>query len=412
MRSLSIAFLVPHFNTPDQASSLRSPQIAFYLGDQGHHVTTLAPGVDQRNLQPFPEMKGKLFATYDLQHHVTLVRVRTLSDFRKSPLRRFLYDLVFAILAFLRMLVIRPLDVIIVSYPPSIMPLFAVILAKLRRVPIVFEVRDLVADALEESRYVKSSVFRRLAQLAEQIVVHASDHIITVSRGIQEILVKKGADPAKFTVIPLGYAQEVFDSADYSFDARDSFDWGDRFVVIYTGSLTPAYDIPTLLRAAERLSGHPDILFAIVGNGELRTGYQQFCEQRAMTNCQFIDYQPRKKLPAILTDANVGVHLFRNDPLWSYVLGNKTFDYLASGLPMIYAGTGDTADLIRTADAGIVITPEDDEGLANAILLLASQPQLVQRLGQNGKQHILSNYAVNDLLKRLDGVLARVVRPH
>lgn len=405
MRQRNIVLLLPHFNTPDQPSSLRSWQMVRHLAAQGHHVVAYAPGVDQRSLEPFPELKGKLYASYSLGENATLIRIRTISNFRSSPIRRLLYDLIYAVLTVLHLLFAPSIDMVIASYPPNILPFLAILLCRVRRIPFIFEVRDLVADALDESKFVKSGLFRRFAQFAEHVVVQHSDHIIPVSPGIKRILIDKGADPNKFTVIPLGYAQEVFDVVEQTFNVRERFGWQTKFVVIYTGALTPAYDLPTLLRAAQRLQQHPAIHIAIVGNGEMRAGYEQFCTTHGLTNCQFIDYQPRRLLPSILAAADVGVHLFRNNPIWSYVLGNKTFDYLASGLPMIYAGTGDTADLIQAAQAGIGVSPEHDEDLANAILLLATQPHLVSRMGENGSQHVRAHYCSSVLISRLDAVV-------
>lgn len=404
----NVLLLFPHFNSMQQASSLRSPQIAIALQKNGHNVTVFAPGVDQRTLEPYPEMAGKLYAKYDIEG-VRLIRTRTLSNFRKNPIRRLAYDVVFAVLTFVRALFLQRIDVVVAAYPPNVMPLFAYLLSRIRGVPLVFEVRDLVADALQESNYVKSSLFVRFAQFMEKFIVSKSAHIITVSNGIKDILVEKAADPSKFTIVPIGYAPEVFDTADYSFDPRNEFGWGDKFVAIYTGALTPAYDIPTLLRCAKRLKANTNILIAIVGGGELREEYMDYCKENGLDNCQFIDYQPRQRLPAILAGANVGVHLFRDNPLWSYVLGNKTFDYLASGLPMIYAGTGDTAILIETAEAGCSVTPEDDEALAQALLKFEYNREETKQAGERGRAHVLAHYNAWSLQDDFDKALRMVM---
>jgi glycosyltransferase involved in cell wall biosynthesis len=91
------------------------------------------------------------------------------------------------------------------------------------------------------------------------------------------------------------------------------------------------------------------------------------------------------------------------------VLGNKTFDYLASGLPMLYAGTGDTADLIIEAKAGIVVTPERDDELINAILWFKNNRTKAEAMGRNGYEFVTTHYNRHKLLERFEKVQLMVV---
>lgn len=403
---MNILLLFSHFNTLEQAGSLRSWQTARFLTKQGHNVTAFAPGVDQRSEELLPEMHGKLFAEYDIEG-VRLIRSYTLSKFRHSAKRRLAYDVVYAVLVFLRALIIRSLDIVVVSYPPNVMPAFAYLLAKIRRVPLILEMRDLVSDNLKASNYVKSSRFVTVVKRFERFTVNHSDHVIVVSNGMKKVLVSRNFNEVKISVVPLGYEPEAFEAAEYAWNPRDEFGWWDRFVVIFVGTLNLGSDIPTLLKSAERLQQHKDILFAIVGEGEMRSEYQKYCATRGLTNCQFIDYQPRRKIPVILSAANVAVLLLPDDPAWVCILSNKTFDYLGSKLPMIYAGRGDAAELIQEAQAGIVVPPEDDRSFAEAILRLKGNPAEAKAMGERGHSFVLSNYYMPNLLSDFEEILIR-----
>lgn len=404
---MNILLLFPHFNTLEQASSLRSWQIGRFLARQGHDVTVFAPGVDLRSGEAFPEMRGRLYSESDADG-ARLIRVRSVSHLRRSAKRRLAFEVVFAVLACLRALFVRKVDVVVVAYPPAVIPIFGYFTARLRRKPVIFEVRDLLADNLLATKYVKAGLFVRLAKAAEQFVVRHCDHIIAVSNGIKKFLVEDGCSPEKISVVTNGYEPEVFEAADYSHDLRQEFGWGDRCVVVYAGGLTQAYDIPTLLRCAERLKEHEDLLFAIVGEGDRKEEHKRFCSERGLTNCQFIGYQPRKRMPVLLAAANIGVHMFKADPLWAYVLGNKPFDYLGSGLPMIYAGIGDTAELIENSGGGLVVTPEADDELAAAILRLKENPQEAEAMGEKGREYVLKHFNRRDLLGAFELVLQEV----
>ena len=221
---------------------------------------------------------------------------------------------------------------------------------------------------------------------------------------------RDASNPLSITVNTNGYEPEVFEQAERDWDPRAEFGWGEKFVGVYAGGLTQAYDIPTLLRAAERLVARADIHIAIIGEGDRKAEYKTYVRDRGLQNVQFIDYQPRSKMPAILSAADVGVHLFPDDPLWSYVLGNKTFDYLGSGLPMVYAGTGDTAELIEEAEAGYVVAPEDDRALAEVLQQMADAPGEGRAKGQRGRRYVMMHYNRHALLARLEATLVEVAR--
>jgi glycosyltransferase involved in cell wall biosynthesis len=407
VQSLNILLLFPHFNTLEQASSLRSWQIGRFLASQGHKVTVFAPGVDLRSGELFPEVKGNLFAEYNVDG-VRLIRTWSLPKFRRSAKHRLVFEIIYALLSSIRALTIRHVDIVVVAYPPAVIPIFGYGVARLLGVPVIFEMRDLMADALVATGYVRSPKIQKIAQWFERFVAVHSDHIITVSKGIKKAMISKGITEDKFSVVTNGYEPNVFDAAEYNWDPRKRFGWGNRFVVIYAGGLTQAYDIPTLLRCAKILRDQEDILFAIVGEGDRKAEYREYCAMHNL-NCQFIDYQPRVKMPVILSAADVGVHLFPDDPLWNYVLGNKTFDYLGSGLPMVYAGCGDTAELIEEADAGKVVKPENDEELADILLWLKRNPSETKMMGENGKKFVKRHYNRPDLSRKFDTVVRKIV---
>lgn len=408
---LNILLLFPHFYTPKDASGIRSWQIGRFLAQRGHNVTIIAPGVNLRTGKLYPEIRGKLFVELKVEG-LKLIRVRNLTDFRKNAIKRISFELIYALLAFLRSMFIRHLDIIVAAYPPPILPFFGYILSRIRGIPLVFEVRDLMADALSATKYVRSKFIIETAKKLELFIARHCEHIISVSPGIINVMTKKGIKSNKFSLVTNGYEPELFDNIDFSINAREEFGWKNKFVIIYAGGLTQSYDIPTLLRAAKRLRNREEILFVIIGEGDRKSEYITYCRTNKLKNCQFINAQSRDKMPAILSEANVGVHLFPDDPLWSYVLGNKTFDYLASGLPIIYAGRGDTADLIRRAKAGIVVKPEDDEALANAILWLLKNKKQAETMGMKGRIFVKRYYRRDRLLPKFEEVLINVAKKY
>lgn len=407
---MRVLLLFPHFNTLQQASSLRSWQIGRFLAEQGHDVFAFAPGVDMRTEQPFPEMKGKVY-WHDLVDGVEVIRPWTIANFRRNPLHRLLFEFLFALMVFVRALFIPRVDVVVASYPPALLPPFGALLSLIRRIPLIYEVRDLMAQAVQSTGYIKTTLFARVALQAEALAARASAHIIAASPGVKKRLVERGIPANHITAIPQGYEARVFDNVDEQRDVRGEFGWGDRFVAVYAGAITRITDFGTLFAAAERLrDDHSDILFVIIGEGRQRREYMQLCEERALSNCQFLGYQERKHIPSILTQANVGVNLFPNDSVWGYMLGSKLFDYMGSGLPVVYSGEGDAADVIRHSEGGIVVAPEDVDGFAAAILWLYEHHNDAKAMGKRGQNYVRSEFDGDRLMAQYECLLTDIVK--
>jgi glycosyltransferase involved in cell wall biosynthesis len=409
IKNLRILLLFPHYGSIERAASLRSSQIGFFLVKKGYEVNVFAPGVDLRTEKSLPEVKGKLVSD-KMINGVRVIRPKCLENFRKSFFHRLIFECLFALSVIALFVKIKRPDIVIGAYPPAVLPGVGLLICKLLRIPYIFEIRDLMADALVATNYSKSSLFNKLAQWVEIQICKRSDHLVTVSNGIKKIIISKGFDPKKITPVINGYEPQVFQNADYSLTPRVKFAWDDRFVVIYAGGLTQSYDIQTLLKAAALTNAIEDVLYVIIGEGEKKKQYINYCAKNSLDNVQILDSLPRKYMPSLLSSANVGVHLFPDNPLWAYVLGNKPFDYLGSGIPMIYCGTGDTADLIKAANAGFVIQPEQPHKLVEKILYLKNNPDEAAKMGKRGQEYVKTHYNRFELLQKLDEVIQNTVK--
>jgi glycosyltransferase involved in cell wall biosynthesis len=77
---------------------------------------------------------------------------------------------------------------------------------------------------------------------------------------------------------------------------------------------------------------------------------------------------------------------------------SKVFPVLASGKPLIFVGRGEGARLIRQANAGIVVPPENPRALAKAIVDLMTNQKLLEELGGNGRRFVEEHYQWSQLM--------------
>ena len=80
-------------------------------------------------------------------------------------------------------------------------------------------------------------------------------------------------------------------------------------------------------------------------------------------------------MPALYRETDVAAVLLRDRPLFADALPTKTFEAMAAGRPLVLAAKGEVAQLVEGAGAGVVVAPDDSDGLAAALTFLADLPE-------------------------------------
>jgi colanic acid biosynthesis glycosyl transferase WcaI len=165
-----------------------------------------------------------------------------------------------------------------------------------------------------------------------------------------------------------------------------------KFVAAYVGTHGMAHGLDTVVAAAERLRGDPRIAFLLVGDGSERERLQREAAARGLSNLLVLGQRPKRDMPAIWRLTDVSLVLLRRLDTFKSVLPSKMFEAMAMRRPMILGVEGEAQSLLEAAGAGIAITPEDDRALADAVVRLASDPDLVRRFGDTGRAHVERHY--------------------
>jgi colanic acid biosynthesis glycosyl transferase WcaI len=89
---------------------------------------------------------------------------------------------------------------------------------------------------------------------------------------------------------------------------------------------------------------------------------------------------------------------------------SKTFNIMAGSRPVLAAVPEDSeiARLVKEADCGVCVAPEDPESMAEAIKNMLNQPETLDRYGKNGRKYVVENYSKDKLIKRYRELLHEV----
>lgn len=405
---MNILFITHHFQTPDQPGAPRPWQVAKFLKERGHTVTVITAGVHYMTGEVSDNMKGKLWIRRNIDG-LTIIKTSALSNYRISLRKRMISYLLFSLCAFWAGLNSKQLDVVLVGSTPFSVIASGYVLSKIKRARFIIEERELFPEEIVELGYVKSRFLIRLLLAYQQFFRKRADKIIALTPAIKEILVDKGIDENKITVITNAYDKETyFNNEDHDDkNIRANLGWNSKFIVLYTGTFGQVNELFTLVKAAQLLKSYKNILFIMIGEGERKKEYENFCKNEDLSNCHFLPARKKKEMSLFYKNADVCVQLVPRGRFWRCVLSNKIFDYLGSGRPVVFGGDGDTADLLGQANAGVVVDPENPDALAKAIISLYNNPEKRKIMGQNGRDYILRHYTREKLLKELEDVILR-----
>jgi glycosyltransferase involved in cell wall biosynthesis len=231
-----------------------------------------------------------------------------------------------------------------------------------------------------------------------------------VSPAFQDYLVEHWNVPSeKIAVVENGVETDIFRSDPAAAALRKQLGVEDRFLICYIGTMGNAHGLETLIAAAEELRmALPRAMFLLIGEGAEKQRIVDLAAARGLDNLRFFDQQPRERIPAYISAADVCLVLLRKSELFKTVIPTKLLEYMACERPVVVAVDGQARKIVEAADAGIFVEPEDSRALTEAIMELSSKPERRLQMGLSGRQYILSNFSrerkARDYIQVLDSL--------
>lgn len=392
------------FAALDEPGGTRHHELARYLVSQGHRVTIIASPVSY------------LTGTRQTRHRrkqiddrgVVILRSFTLPALHRSFVWRVISFFSFMISAFISGLFVRQVDLVWGTSPPMFQALTAWLLARLKGVPFLFEVRDLWPAFAVAVGVLKNKSLIRLSEQLEHFLYRRADHLVVNSPGFMDHVREKGA--RQVSLVPNGADPDMFDPEDSGLSFGEKHGFGDDFVVLYAGAHGLSNDLDVVLEAAEQLKENKQIQVVLMGSGKEKPRLQAEAASRGLSNLHFLPPLPKQDMPAALGAANACLAILKPIELYKTTYPNKVFDYMAAGRPVILAIDGVIRQVVEDADAGLFVPPGDAAALANAIKELASNPEKCRKMGMNGRTLIVARFSRKELAGQFTALLESVWR--
>lgn len=321
--------LISQVYSPDPAAVGRlMADVATALAQRGNRVTVFTADRGYDN----PAVRYTSAVTAE---GVDVRRLPFSSFGKRSLALRACAGLSFVLQAALRTVLLRDVDTVVVTTAPPMGALSGVIAATLRRVRLIYWPMDLNPDqVLALNLATPKSRMVRLLEWCNRAVLKRASVVVALDQFMAKRLERKRAVADKLVVIPpWGEADEIADVPRESNPFREQHGFGNKKVIMYSGTLGPSNPVDTLLDAAREFENDQRALFVFVGGG---TGMQQVREEKR-ANILCLPYEPIERMRFSLCAADVHV-VSLGDSMAGIVHPCKVYGAMTAGRPILFLG--------------------------------------------------------------------------
>lgn len=204
-----------------------------------------------------------------------------------------------------------------------------------------------------------------------------ADLVLAPSRFVADQLARHGVERSRITIIPYGVDLSSFRPYDRG-EGRNE----EELICLYVGQISHRKGIRTLLSAARMCRDLP-VEFRLVG---------------PMVNPEVLDGVPENvRYDGVSLPVGVAEAMRRADmfvlPTLAEGCALVVLEAMATGLPVITTTNAGSSEVIDSGKDGVIVPPGDAKALADAIRMLAEQPDLRQSLGVAARQKVEHAYS-------------------
>jgi glycosyltransferase involved in cell wall biosynthesis len=249
------------------------------------------------------------------------------------------------------------IDVVITTSPPGSVHMVGAAVRRATGARWVADLRDsLVAHPHRDARRLLVRVKEQGQHAMARLVASQADAVVAVSDAIADEIRSRGP---RGPVVTIANGSDIDD-----FDGLEYRGGSDRFRITHAGSFFGRRDPRPFLTALARVDG-----VAARFVGDFRSSDREWAAN-ILDRMELIPYAPHRRSLELQRDSEALLLLIPEaSGRGRGVLSGKVFEYLAAGRPILAAvpPDGAAASLIRATGAGVVVAPDDIDGMAREL---------------------------------------------
>ncbi|HEU4451560.1 MAG TPA: glycosyltransferase family 4 protein [Longimicrobium sp.] len=411
MPPLKIGYLVQQFPPEVGAGPARVTEMAQRWIAAGAQVTVITGMPNRPEGRIHSGYRGKLFL--DEEHQgIRVLRSWLYASPKHGFARTILNNTSFMATSALNGLArAERFDVLIASSPPFFPHIAGAAVSRMRKIPLVLEIRDLWPDYLVGMGVLKEGAATRALFALERALLRQAAHTVVVTESFRERVIEKGVPAEEIDVISNGVDTAFYrpDSGEEPpLDALRRRD-GD-FVVGYLGNFGAGQALAQVVEAAARMrQSAPEIRFVMAGDGPERAAVEARREELGAGNVSIHPPITKESTRAFYNACDVCLVPLAPFPILQETVPSKIFEVMACERPVLASLGGEGARIVERSGGGVVTPPGDPEALAAALLRLRDAGADSRAgMGRRGRAFVGEHYSREALAARYLEILHRV----
>ncbi len=405
---MKLLFLTDNFPPESNAPASRTYEHCKEWVKEGIDVTVITCAPNFPYGKTYEGYKNKLYQTEEIDG-IKVIRVWSYMTENKGVVKRILDYMSYALSAFLAGLFVKT-DLIVATSPQLFTTLGGCALAKVRRKPWIFELRDLWPEGIKDHGAIKKRYLIDFLTKMELCLYRKATHIVTVTEGLKENLSSRGIDPDKIDIVTNGANMELFNPISKDEALVKSLGLEGKFVVGYIGTHGMAHGLEFIVESIKDLDDEK-IHFLFVGTGAKKEAVVALAEKLGLTNVTFLDPVPKSEVKRYISVIDVALVPLTKTKIHASLIPSKIFESAAMRKPMLLGVEGEARKIVEGHHAGIAFEPENREEFLSALEQISKGGEAYSEL-QKGCDALAEAFDRKHLAAKMLKVLQKTKEKH
>lgn len=393
-----ILYIHQYFKTPKEPGGTRSYWLAKKLIDKGYRVTMLTSSNSIRKNIEIRNVDNIKVVYLKVDYNQSMPILKRLYSFLKFMIRSAVYSLK-----------IKDIDLVFATSTPLTVGFPALVLNKIKKIPFVFEVRDLWPEVPIQMGAMNNPILEKMAIWFEKLLYKNAKHIIALSPGMYNGVVKY-VSSKKVSLIPNMAKIDFFWPREKNYSFMKELGLKENsFKLIYFGAMGIANGIDTVINSAELFSASDDVEFIFIGEGAVENELKKYCLNKNLEHVHFLGKYAMKQTSEIVNFCDVSLVSFKDLPILYTNSPNKLFDSLSAGKPIAVNSAGWTKKMVEDNNCGFYFSPSNSSDLVDKVKKIKANKELIELMGENSRKLAEEKYDKEILCEKFFKLIDRFV---
>lgn len=393
---MKILYIHQYFLTPEDDAGTRSYWISQELIKDGHEVVMLTSSSKVEEKIERKDVDG-----------IDVIYLKVPYNQAMSILQRLLSFVRFMVQSARIALKEENVDLVVATSTPLTIGFPALVVKKFRKTPFLFEVRDLWPEVPIQMGGLNNKLLIKLAEWFEKTIYKNAIHIVALSPGMLDGVIKRDIPTNKVSMIPNMSKIDYFWSREKDHTLTEKLGLKrDSFKIVYFGSMGIANGMDYIIDAIKEIKDRTGIEFVFMGGGATEPVLKKQCDDYGITNAHFLGGFPLRELSDVVNFCDVCLITFADLPILATNSPNKLFDSLSAGKPVIVNSPGWTKKMVEDHRCGVFTDPKNPKDLANKVIWLKENPDECKEMGLNSRKLAETTYDKSILCREFADVVS------